>query len=550
MKYISSYRIIVIVFMSVKFFLQIYFFQRTTRTSREKEKRWNKLLEKQAEEYKRKALHLEGLMIKMGQFLSTRADLMPPEFLDQLASLADRVPPVSWDACRKLLKDEWNMPYKEVVKDMDTKPVASASIGQVYKGTLYGGEEVAIKIRRPKIERIVNADFKALRIVLWLAKHFTKLEKRTDLKKMYREIREVMGDELNFISERKNGESFKRKYQELGTFNIPSFYEEWCTDKVLVMEWVEGKRITDTAFISNFSLDGTTISEQLLRGFLDQVLEEGLFHADPHPGNILLGEDGTITLLDFGMAASLKQDDAAALRQLVSGFIFDDYDEVIEALEKLGFLLPEADHEALKHSLRDLIDTFFNKGQNMPEWDERLVESFIAELQRIAREQPIHLPSEFAFLGRAVSTLTGVLYAINPQLDLIQSGRPIVMDWLRGRPEANIQTFIKEAASTYGNTLLHLPQELSKFLKEPERKRLDEAKQFSIRQSQENLRQMRSFFLKLILLGSAGFMISMWVSVLLTVYISILFVVIGGIGACATTYKLKQHTIVRSKQMK
>ncbi|PSL50612.1 putative unusual protein kinase regulating ubiquinone biosynthesis (AarF/ABC1/UbiB family) [Salsuginibacillus halophilus] len=469
MKYITIYRIFSIVWMSIKFFLQIFLLNRRRLSEAERQRAWEALALKQAQVYKKQALRLEGLLIKFGQFLSTRADIMPPAFLDELAELVDQVPAVAWNDCVQVMTEAWGAPPEQVLGQIGRDPVASASIGQVYRAELKSGTKVAVKVQRPRIQKIIQADFYALRIVTWLAKRFTSLNERTDLNAMYREVQEVMGDELNFVQEMKNGEAFQEKYKDHPVFVIPSYHESLTTDKVLVMEWMDGENITNTAFADEHGLDREKIAKQLLEGFLDQVLQEGIFHADPHSGNLLLQKDGRIVLLDFGMAKWIEPKQAEAIQKLVAGFVFDRYDEVVEALRLLGFLLPQADEDEVKEALERMMADFFDGGERMPVWDEQQVEAFLERIQDIARTQPIHLPVEFAFLGRAVSTFTGVIYTLHPQLDLIQAGRPVVMDWLQAN--VNNRSSWTDWAAYYARPLVALPGKLQGFLDEPEKLR-------------------------------------------------------------------------------
>ena len=248
MKKLASYRIFIIVTMSMKFFLQVYFFKRRHRgdTSAKTAMKWERLVTKQAKEYNKKALALGGLMIKVGQFLASRADIMPPSFLAELEGLTDRVPPVKPKDAMAVLEEDWGREVTEVLDWISPEAVASASIGEVYKGILPTGEAVAIKIQRPNIARIIAIDFKAVRIVIWLAKKFTSFTKQLDFDLLYREMQEVLLPELHFLQEMQNGKNFQARFPNT---RIPRYFEAYSTDRVLVMEWVESSRISNTAFL-------------------------------------------------------------------------------------------------------------------------------------------------------------------------------------------------------------------------------------------------------------------------------------------------------------
>ena len=425
----SLYRIAVIVTMAVRFFLQVRRFHRKhsrpwTRRSAEA---WEALIVRQAREYRRNAIHLQGLLIKYGQFLSTRADLLPAVFLRELESLVDQVSPVPWFQVRRKLENQWGR-IEDVLVEISDDPVASASIGVVYRGRLKDGRDVAVKIRRPGIEKIIRADFRALRIVLWLARKFSSLGKRANLPALYREMTAVVGDELDFVQELRNGRYFQQKYENNREVYIPRFFEELSSDQVLVMEWVDGARITDLAFIEKHGLRREQLASTLVRSYAAQLFGGGKFHADPHPGNILLRRDGMMVWLDFGMVGVIRQQDAEHIRGLIEGIVFEDVDKIIHSLERLRFLLPGADHAALEEAILFVIHAYRRKGP--VKFDEQMLDKLLTDIQEMAREQPIQLPSEFAFLGRALSTLVGVLHILDPGVDLIAIGKPVVKEWI------------------------------------------------------------------------------------------------------------------------
>ncbi|MGA9287635.1 MAG: AarF/UbiB family protein [Anaerobacillus sp.] len=427
MKYQSLYRIVVIVWMSVKFFIQLEHFRRKSKHSWDQD-RWQKLLKKQAKEYKEKAIRLEGLLVKLGQFLSTRADILPKVFLEEIEDLVDRVPSFPVEKAKKILEEEWSSDYEDVMKDLSDRPVASASIGQVYKANLLSGEEVAIKIRRPNIRKIIKADFQALRIVFWLIDKFTSYGHQLDLGRLYEEVRSVIEDELDFKKELKNGLHFQERYKDSPGYRVPNYISEWSTKKVLVMEWMEGARITNLSYIEEKGIDRRELARKLLRGYLEQLLQEGQFHADPHSGNILIQENGTIVFIDFGMVGHIEARDALSIRKLITGIVLSDYRDVTDALEELRFLLPDSDKKQIEKAIQTLVTLFVE--QDLTMMDEDTADQVLREVQTLVNKQPIQLPSEFAFLGRAISTIVGILYTLDPEIDLIEEGKPIVQEWI------------------------------------------------------------------------------------------------------------------------
>lgn len=461
---IAFFRIIAIVKMAAVFFIQLTWFERRHRGSwtDETNQKWEALVRKQAAEYRRTALRLEGLLIKLGQFLSTRADVMPKAFLEELEGLIDRVPAVPWDSAKAVMEAEWNGPVESILARIDQTPVASASIGQVYRAWLHSGEEVAVKVQRPNIDRIVSVDFKAVQIVMNLANRFTKFGKQTDLPALYREMTSIIGAELDFRSELANGRYFKKRYEGFPDVDIPAYYEDVSTKRLLVMDWIEGARITDLAFLDRNGLDRHDLAERLTVMFLEQLLQEGKFHADPHPGNIMVKADGTIVLIDFGMIGMLPASDAVHIRGIIEGILTENYDSVVSGLEGLQFLLPHADKERMKRVIRTMVDAYTS--QSFTQMDDLAVQQLLEEIQQIVKQEPVQLPAGFAFLGRAVSTFIGLLHILDPDIDLMKVGRQPVMDWIgKNAGSSKPQDFLLQAL----RPLLSLPQKLSAALDEP-----------------------------------------------------------------------------------
>ncbi|MGE6488982.1 ABC1 kinase family protein [Paenisporosarcina sp. NPDC076898] len=474
MERLAIYRIYRIVWMSVKFFTQVTLFQRRYkgRFTPAVNEKWERLVTRQAKEYKRTALKLGGLMIKMGQFLSTRADIMPPSFIAELEGLTDRVPAVPRARAIELLEQEWNAVHTDTVMNLSDKPVASASIGEVYKGKLKDGTPVAVKIQRPDIERILRADFRAMKIVIWLAKRFTAFGKQINFNLLYSEMVNTIGAELNFLQELRNGRSFADRFATMPGVRFPVYYDEFSTRRVLVMEWIEGARITDLAFIDANGINRHDLSERLFRLFLEQVLDGGQFHADPHGGNILIKPDGTIVLIDFGMVGSISREEARSVLKVVEGVLLKQYDRVLDGLEELRFLLPQADRRLLADAIARVVAAY--ESEELTQMDSFVVDRLLDDLKGIVRTQPVQLPAEFAFFGRAVSTFIGVLHVLNPKVDLLAIARPRVLEWATTQKDGD-KSFSKEDAVRFAlnaiGPLRDFPQKVLTFLDEPTRMR-------------------------------------------------------------------------------
>ena len=231
-----------------------------------------------------------------------------------------------------------------------------------------------------------------MRIVIWLAKKFTSFGKQLDFDLLYSEMQEVLLPELHFLQELQNGKNFQARFPNT---RIPRYFETYSTDRVLVMEWVESSRISDTAFLDKHHIDRASLTEQLVTLFLQQVLVGGQFHADPHPGNILVEPDGTLVLIDFGMVGTVTDADATSIAKLASGILFTNYDLVIDALEEMGFLLPSADKDVLAKAIEKVVNAY--QSNELMQINGAVVEELMEDLQEIVRTQPVQLPARFAF---------------------------------------------------------------------------------------------------------------------------------------------------------
>ena len=257
---------------------------------------------------------------------------------------------------------------------------------------------------------------------------FTSYGNQLDLSRLYEEVRNVIEDELDFKKELKNGLHFQERYKDNPGYRVPNYVSEWSTKKVLVMEWMEGARITNLSYIEEKGIDRRELARQLLKGYLEQLLQEGQFHADPHSGNILIQENGTIVFIDFGMVGHIEASDALSIRKLITGIVLNQYRDVTDALDELRFLLPDSDKKQIEKAIQTLVTLFVE--QDLTMMDEDTAEQVLREVQTLVNKQPIQLPSEFAFLGRAISTIVGILYTLDPEIDLIEEGKPIVQEWI------------------------------------------------------------------------------------------------------------------------
>jgi predicted unusual protein kinase regulating ubiquinone biosynthesis (AarF/ABC1/UbiB family) len=431
MKAFRLYRMFIIISMAIKFFLQIYLVQKrwSAGNLQDAQTTFENLLTKQALEFKRTALKLEGLLIKVGQFMSARADVMPAVFTQPLKDLVDRVPPAPWPAIKKILTQEWNVPIEQVFEHITPNAAASASIADVYQAQLKDGRVVAVKVRRPGIEKLIAADFAALRVVIRLMKRFTNWGKWLDLDRFLQDFIETTTRELDFRQELKHARQFGQMLENYKLpIQTPNYYELWSTERVLVMDWIEGKGIHDASWLNTHNINKQKLISELIDLFFVQVFEEGFFHADPHPGNLLISNDGKLYIIDFGMMGTIRADTKKDFKLFIQGFISQDPIKMAAAFEGLGFLRTGAQSLDLQELIKTGMAFFLNK--DFSRVDEQNMVEMLQFLREYIARNPLQLPAEFAFLGRAISIISGVLAQLEPQLDYLEAVKPAVEKWL------------------------------------------------------------------------------------------------------------------------
>nr|WP_263326826.1 AarF/UbiB family protein [Neobacillus sp. Marseille-Q6967] len=417
-KFVRMYRVLSMVLI---IFLQIYWYKLSRKSPLEWEKLWGNIGEK----FRKTLFELEGLLIKIGQILSIRADLLPEAFIRQIEDLTDNVPPSSWKEIEVIFEKEWGDSYQQHFQSIEKTAVASASIGEVYKGVLKDGTEVAIKVKRPHIDSIVETDFRILRIVIWFADHFVPVPKGfINFKVLFQEVKQVIERELDYEKELHSILLFRERFKEMEFVQIPSVHIDLSTSKVLVMEWVEGIRFTNKDAIDQLEVNRQEIAQQLIKVFLPQWLEPGMFHADPHPGNVLISTEGKIILLDFGMMGEISKKDAAYFQGLIESFLSKNYTKAVDCLFQLGFLLPGAESRTIERLLAEWVS--FDPSQ-LKEMDLMALK---LEMNDMIQALPIQVPTRFVFLGRSFVTIEGIIRNLAPEAEIMELAKPAFKDWL------------------------------------------------------------------------------------------------------------------------
>ncbi|WP_019914650.1 ABC1 kinase family protein [Paenibacillus sp. HW567] len=393
------------------------------------------LYRKQATYFTKTAMDMGGLIIKLGQHVSAQVDFLPKEILDELSKLQDSVDSVDFSEIKHKLESELGASIGEIFAEFSTTPIAAASLGQVHRATLRTGEEVAVKVMRPGVEDIIAIDWKSIQVAIRLLKRRTKITDFMDLDAVYDEFHDTVMDELDYQKEGRNAEEFQMQFIHRDDLVVPGIYWPYTTSKVLTMEFLEGVKINDFAQLDAWGVDRTKLAKALMEIFVEQILTEGFFHADPHPGNVLVQPDGTIALIDFGMVGRIADDMKAQMVALVIAVYLKDPHGAIDALNHLRFLRRNVDLEVFSRNLTLLFEQI-----NGDTFDLSFVTSGdnVEELRDFLFSQPFQLPANTTFLGKAIATVYGLCLGLDPELDLIGTVKPYVEKVMRNDLRGNV----------------------------------------------------------------------------------------------------------------
>ncbi|HYK64710.1 MAG TPA: AarF/UbiB family protein [Patescibacteria group bacterium] len=366
------------------------------------------------------ALRLEGLLIKACQFIATRADVLPDEWVSTLSGLHDRVPPRPFDLIREQIERELRRPLNTVYAEFDPTPLASASLAQVHQARLHDGRRCAVKVQYPGIDGIVRADLRNMMFVLQI---LALLERDFDYRVLTREALKYVPMELDFIHEAENATTMRRNFAADADVVVPEAYPEFTTRRVFTMELVEGIKITDIEGLERAGIDKHRVAQKLVEIFCDQVLRDGFFHADPHPGNILVQPGPKLVLLDFGLAKDFPPAFRDGIVRLTFSILMANRDGIVAAFHELGFRTRNGNPDTLL-AFADLFLGSTVKAKKAYA-DKDLIEQFSEEMPRAIRANPVvEVPGDVLLVGRMMGLLSGLGKSLDSQVDLFTTIMP------------------------------------------------------------------------------------------------------------------------------
>ncbi|WP_193195958.1 ABC1 kinase family protein [Nostoc sp. MG11] len=376
--------------------------------------------------------------IKIGQALSTRPDLVPPVYLEELTRLQDQLPPFPNEIAYQFIKEELGAPPEEVYAELSPQPIAAASLGQVYKGKLKTGEEVAVKVQRPDLRERITIDLYILRhLAAWVQRKVKRV--RSDLVGILDELGDRIFEEMDYIHEGENAERFFQLYGHIKDIYVPKIYWEYTNRRVLTMEWINGTKLTQTEEIRAQGIDARYLIEVGVQCSLRQLLEHGFFHADPHPGNLLAMPDGKLAYLDFGMMSEIKPPQRYGLIEAIVHVVNRDFEGLAKDYVKLDFLSPETD-------LTPIIPAFSRvfadaQGASVAELN---IKSITDELSALMYEYPFRVPPYYALIIRSLVTLEGIAIYIDPNFKVLSEAYPYVSKRLLTDPAPQLRASLQD----------------------------------------------------------------------------------------------------------
>lgn len=371
--------------------------------------------------YERIRLALEELgptFVKLGQTFSNREDLLPPELIQELQRLQDKVETVDMDV-EEALENEFNISVKEYFREIQKKPLATASIAQVYKAVLLDGSPVILKLRKPNVQSVIEDDLLLIKDIEKLISAYSEIGEKLNLKQAISTFERSLLEEVSLINEKNNILQFRVNFKKNKETYVPKVYEEFSNNNILCMEFIDGIKVTDTSALVENDIDPVKVSETGLRLFVSQILDYGFFHADPHAGNILVRKDGKIVFIDFGAVGKILPNDKEILENLIISFVAKNSHKIVRSLKKMAISYEIPDERRFENDVEEILN--FVHSSSLQDINVQLI---INKMKDILKDNRLYMPDYFYLLFKGISLIEGVGRSINPDLDIVKSLHP------------------------------------------------------------------------------------------------------------------------------
>jgi predicted unusual protein kinase regulating ubiquinone biosynthesis (AarF/ABC1/UbiB family) len=407
----------------------------------------------------------------VGQLFSTRADLFPIEYVEELSKLQDKVPAFGYEQVESIVVKDFGKPIPELFRNFDPIPIAAASLGQVHRAQLYSGEEVVVKVQRPGLKKLFTID---LQILKGIARYFQSHRdwgRGRDWMGIYAECCKILWEEIEYLSEGRNADTFRRNFRAESWVKVPRVYWRYSSPRVLTLEYMPGIKISHYEALETAGIDRKAVARMGAEAYLHQLLNDGFFHADPHPGNIAVSAEGALIFYDFGMMGRVPTVTREKLLDTFFGVAQKDGERVMNSLIALGALAPNEDMGPVRRSIQYMLDHFMDQP-----FEGQSVAAISDDLYELAYDQPFRFPATFTFVMRAFSTLEGVGKGLDPDFNFMEVARPFATEIMAngngssssGLSESLLGELGRQAAQV-GTTAFGLPRRIEDTLDKLER---------------------------------------------------------------------------------
>ncbi|HJW91357.1 MAG TPA: AarF/UbiB family protein [Anaerolineales bacterium] len=446
------------------------------------------------------AIRIGGVMIKVGQFLSARLDVLPAEITQELADLQDEVPAEVFSAIRALIEAEFGVQLETKFLQFNPLPIAAASLGQVHAARIANraeqdqaeasdsaGLEVVVKVQRPGIERLIAIDLAALRTVGGWLKRYPPISQRADIDALLAEFTRILNEEIDYIAEGQHAETFAKNFNDRAGIRVPAVLWSHTTRRVLALQDVRGIKITDYAAITAAGIARAEVAKRLFRTYLQQIFEDHFFHADPHPGNLFVSlvehleqldtdeesqagqPSWVLTFVDFGMVGQVPSRLQAGMREMMVAIGTRDPARLVKSYQMLGVLLPGANLNLLEQAESRFFERFWGKSMSeLTRMSREDVRQIANEFRDLMYNLPFQVPEDLILLGRTLGILSGMCTGLDPNFNFWEAMSPYAQKLVTAESAGSLQAWFGLLADL-ARTLLATPQRLESFLERAER---------------------------------------------------------------------------------
>jgi predicted unusual protein kinase regulating ubiquinone biosynthesis (AarF/ABC1/UbiB family) len=409
-------------------------------------------------------LELGPTFIKLGQLFSTRADLFPAEYVEELTKLQDKVPAFGYDQVQEIIEKDLGKPLPDLYRSFDPIPLAAASLGQVHKAQLHNGEEVVVKVQRAGLKQLFAIDLQILRGIARYFQNHPEWGKGREWMGIYDECCRILYEEIDYLNEGRNADTFRRNFRDEAWVNVPRIFWRYSSPRVLTLEYAPGIKISDYDALEAAGLNRRELAHLGAKAYLQQILYSGFFHADPHPGNIAVNTNGELIFYDFGMMGQLPTVTRDKLMTTFMGIARKDGQQVVESLVELGALAPVDDMGPVRRSVQFMLDNYMDKP-----FEAQSIAQISDDLYEIAYDQPFRFPATFTFVMRAFSTLEGVGKGLDPEFNFMEVAKPFATELMTnggfsGNENGSLFGELGRQAVQVSNSAFSLPRRLEETL--------------------------------------------------------------------------------------